>query len=491
MYFSLSISTQNLFAIEIVSLGSACNVARASRHNNMRNTAYPLDWMITSTNALKKAFEDDFLHILVPEEIHESADNKSVIDGYGLIYIHDFPTIRYPIAPEDDEIMPVHGLASNWRDSISIVQAKFKRRLQRLINLLQNGEQVALVRYNEMDRNEAEQFLLLLKKKFPNAKVVLVVIGSTEEFKQPWNLPNICNLYIEENEIRVWNGTAWSKIMHKIAALNPQGWETAMPGPVSYVLTSPIYNPGLFCAFNMVLGALDYFDKGNIPGLRIDFKELGWYYDSERGSNWWNYYFEPINLGTISENEEAHLFPTYQKIIFGYEALFEMSRERANELIQKYIHVLPHITKQVDEFCDQYFADCFVIGVHYRGTDKLEADPVSYNTVAEQINAAMTAYKDKNLKIFVATDEARFASYIKEQFPSLLVMREALRSNNGIGVHMREDLKPYTKGEDAIIDCLLLSRCSLLIKMASHLSDSSCQFNPNIQVIKLNKSYSE
>lgn len=491
LFFFLTFTIQDLFAIEVVSIGSACNVARASRHNNMRTTAYPLDWMITSTNALKNAFEDDFANILVPGEIHESVDNKSVIDGYGLIYIHDFPTIRYPIAPEDGEIMPVHGLASNWRDSISIVHTKFNRRLQRLLNLLHNGEPVALVRYNEMGRIEAEQFITLIQKKFPNAKAVLVVIGSTEEFKQSWNLPNVSNYYMEENEIRIWNGSAWTEVMQKIAALNPQGWETSFSKPVSYALTAPVYNPGLFCAFNMVLGALDYFDKGIISGLRIDFKEFGWYFDSEKGGNWWNYYFEPITLGANSANEEEQLFPTYQKIIFGYEALFEMSRERANELIQKYIHVLPHITKQVDDFCEEHFADSFVIGVHYRGTDKLEVDPVSYSTVAEHIQAAMIANKDKPMKIFVATDETRFANFIKEQFPSLVVMRDASRSDSVTGVHMRDDLKPYTKGEEAIIDCLLLSRCSLLIKMASHLSDSSCQFNPNIQVIKLNTSYSE
>lgn len=311
LILSLS-AAQGLYAIEIVSIGQACNVARASRHNNVRNTAYPLDWMITSMNALKAAFKDDFVQILVPDQLHESDDSKSVIDGYGLIYIHDFPTIRYPIAPEDDEIMPVHKLASNWRDSISVVQAKFNRRLQRLLNLLHNGEPVALVRYNEMNRTDAEQFISLIREKFPNAKVVLVVIGSAPEFQYPWNLPNICNLYIDANDIRAWDGPAWSEAIHKIATLDPKGWVTT-PKSTSYVLTSPIYNPGLFSIFNMVVGALNYYDKGNISGLRVDFQEKGWYFDSTKGSNWWNYYFEPINVGTTSEKEEEQLFPTYQK----------------------------------------------------------------------------------------------------------------------------------------------------------------------------------
>ena len=168
-----------------------------------------------------------------------------------------------------------------------------------------------------------------------------------------------------------------------------------------------------------------------------------------------------------------------------------MPREREYELIQKYIHIRSHIAQQIDDFCKEYFGGNFVVGVHYRGTDKLEADPVSYEAVVEQIQVAMATHTDKQVKIFVATDDSRFAAYVQEKFPHRVVMRNALRSDSATGVHMRDDLAPYTKGEDAVIDCLLLSRCSVLIKMASNLSDCSLQFNPHIPVNRLNKSYSE
>lgn len=486
--FIFLVTTCPITAIEIISIGSACNVARAARHNNLRTTAYPFDWMITSLQALKAGFQDDFAHVLMPEQVRENEDKKSVIDGYGLIYIHDFPTVRNPITPEDGEIMPVHELARNWRDSISLVHAKFNRRLQRLLDLLRNGIPVALVRYNEMNKSDAEQFIELVKQKFPHAKAVLVVIGNTPEFKESWNIPHVCNLYIDPKDFSAWDGPAWAEAMLKIAALNPQGWQLSERN--SYLLTLPIYNPGMFSVFNTVIGALDYYDRGNISGLRIDFETNGWYYDPIRGNNWWNYYFEPIALGDYTSKEEQ-LFPTYQKIDFAYKAQFEMPRERAHELIEKYIHVLPHIATSVDEFCKHYFGDDFIIGVHYRGTDKLEVDPVPYNTVTQHIRTVMAQHPDMHIKIFVATDDARFATYIQEQFPGRVIMRDALRSDNAIGVHMRPDLVPYQKGEDALIDCLLLSRCSLLIKMASNLSDCSLQFNHRIPVIRLNKSFSE
>jgi hypothetical protein len=491
VFFILILAMHDLMAIEIVSVGSACNVARAARHNNLRTIAYPLDWTITSMSALKGAFEDDFAQVLVSEQMRESDDGMSVIDGYGIVYIHDFPTVRYPVAPEDGEIMPVHQLLPSWRDSIDVVKEKFTRRLNRLIQLLNSGQQVALVRYNEMDRNQAAQFIELLKQKFPQAKLILVVIGSTPEFQEPWDLEHVCNIYIDEKDFRAWDGPEWSQAMHMISSLNPQGWVHQPQQPPFYLLTLPLYNPGLFSVFNTVLGALDYYDRGLISGLRIDFGDHGWYFDSVRGSNWWNYYFEPIILGKNSDNVPEKLFPTYQKISFAYESQFEMPRERAYELIQKYIHVLPHITQHIDIFWAQHLAGSFVIGVHYRGTDKLEADPVSYDTIVEHIRAIMADHPDESIKIFVATDDACFATFIREQFPQLLIMRDALRSDDTRGVHMRTDLDPYKKGEDVVIDCLLLSRCSVLIKMASNVSDCSLQFNPNIPVIRLNKSYSE
>lgn len=123
------------------------------------------------------------------------------------------------------------------------------------------------------------------------------------------------------------------------------------PQNTSYVLTSPLYNPGLFSVFNTVIGALNYYDQGIISGLRVDFGSHGWYFDAARGNNWWNYYFEPIVLGENKQSDEPEqLFPTGQKIIFSLTAQFEMPRERAHELIQKYVHPRSHIIQHINTF---------------------------------------------------------------------------------------------------------------------------------------------
>ena len=44
----------------------------------------------------------------------------------------------------------------------------------------------------------------------------------------------------------------------------------------------------------------------------------------------------------------------------------------------------------------------------------------------------------------------------------------------------------YKKGEEALVDCLLLSRCDFLLKCTSHLSESSMYFNPKLECIDMN-----
>ena len=168
-----------------------------------------------------------------------------------------------------------------------------------------------------------------------------------------------------------------------------------------------------------------------------------------------------------------------------------MSRERGNELIQKYIVLKPHIKKKIDDFYEAYFRDTYIIGIHYRGTDKcLEADIVPYKNVYERLQPIVKEHNN-NYTIFVATDDSYFLAYMHAHFPGHVVAHDAIRSDEGAGVHFVEKNFNYKKGEDAIIDCVLLSKCDLLLKMSSNLSICAIKFNPNIPVIELNKNNGE
>jgi len=266
---------------------------------------------------------------------------------------------------------------------------------------------------------------------------------------------------------------------------------TSLTFSSTYKLTHPKENPmpGFFSIFNTVLGALDYYENSKeIEGLIVDFGKLGHFFDPSLSENWWEYYFEPIKLGT-SDNQTIE-FKAYKKIIFSFFAQLKMSRDRGCALITKYIKLKPHIQNKVSMFLQNYFEGNTVIGLHYRGTDKsIEAPNVTYEAVGEVISKEVEAHK--TIKIFVATDDENFLTYMYTNFPGKIIALQAIRSKDKKPVHSNNDENPYQKGEDALLDCLLLSHCSKIYKTASNLSDVAIKFNPNIPVVHLSRHFSE
>lgn len=251
-----------------------------------------------------------------------------------------------------------------------------------------------------------------------------------------------------------------------------------------YVLTARKLQTGLFSSFHMVLGALDFFDQNPSLGFMVDFEDKGVYFEPQMGNNWWNYYFEPIQIGEMIGAKPKY-FTSRQKKQFSVNAGRKMSSQRANFLISKYIKIKPELKKKIDAFYDFHFAGKTVIGVHYRGTDKIkEAPRVNFDSVYFEILSAVDLFKEKNWKLFIATDDQNFLDYINGKWPDKIIATNSHRSKNEQSIHLTGD-NLYQKGEEAVMDCLLLSKCDYLIKTPSNLSDAALQFNPNLPVVRL------
>lgn len=252
--------------------------------------------------------------------------------------------------------------------------------------------------------------------------------------------------------------------------------------------TKPNRGAGFFACFQSVIGALDIYEKGDYTGCSVRL-EWGLYVDPTVGPNWWEYYFEPIELGIQDEHTVVKRFSKKMKEDCAYNAISTISRERAYELIQKYVLIKPHIQEKIDTFVENHFSNTYVIGVHYRGTDKCsEASLVSYAEVYNTLENIIIECKQAghcNYKIFIATEDARFLDYMQEHSdPAYLCYYPAIRSRNGKPIHFDRS-NSYRLGEEALIDCILLSKCSLLLRTQSNLSASAGNFNPQLPVISL------
>jgi hypothetical protein len=242
---------------------------------------------------------------------------------------------------------------------------------------------------------------------------------------------------------------------------------------------------GLFSEFASVLGLLDHYDSRRhlYAGLRVEFDD-GLYLDPQVGSNWWNYYFEPVAIG--SGDGRARIVSQAYHDLCANRVERNMSRQRGAVLVDRYITPSRAVANIVDNYVRQHWRDGRVIGVHYRGTDKeIDARRVPYEE-AEQAVREQLEKMPYPMRIYVATDEQAFVDYMRARFPGVTLARDMFRSQDGQPIDVINADSNYQKGLDAVVDCLLLSRSQSLVRTASNLSLIATFLNPDLPTTLLN-----
>ena len=261
-----------------------------------------------------------------------------------------------------------------------------------------------------------------------------------------------------------------------------------------YIFDALNWYPGFFSSYLSVIGFLNHCEEVKPLGYNIFFED-GLYFDKNVGLNWWEYYFEPIISGhdKIVESTQIDHPGDSMKSKWAEDAMSTISREQASELINKYIKVKPHIQLKIDDFVNKHFTNKYVIGVHFRGTDKSsEAPRVCYDNVKDEILKQISALEHQNYVVFIATDETLFINYMKQIMKDKIVYIEANRSTKHDPIHHSCGNKVenrYQNGEEAVIDCYLLSKTNILLRTHSCLSTASANINPKLKVINLNHRY--
>jgi hypothetical protein len=153
-----------------------------------------------------------------------------------------------------------------------------------------------------------------------------------------------------------------------------------------------------------------------------------------------------------------------------------------------------HLLQQVDAWAERHLGTGSVMGLHFRGTDKSsEAQPVPVAAVFEAVNRYISEHPSLKT-VFVASDEASFVDAAAHSIVGARVVahEDSLRSRDGLAVHTQ--LKagdPALKAFDALMNCLLLSRCEVVVRTASFLSAWASVFNPQLKVFMLNRPYAK
>jgi hypothetical protein len=254
-------------------------------------------------------------------------------------------------------------------------------------------------------------------------------------------------------------------------------------------------NIGFFAQINWCLYIFAHCEKYKLkPYIILSGSN---YVAPEKGNNWFDNYFENLQL---NDNDRKNinskiikisnvLTVTELGIAQDYDSHLDL--EYAFYLFNKYCGIKNEILNKVDSFTERYFKQRKVLGVHYRGADKIvEAPKVEWKTCLDSIKNHINKYPEIR-SLFVASAEATFIDFISKEITSIPVYHhdDHVRSHDGTSFHTLSSGSNYEKGEDALINSLLLSRCDYLIRTTSSLSQWSSVFNPDLPVILLNKPY--
>jgi hypothetical protein len=132
------------------------------------------------------------------------------------------------------------------------------------------------------------------------------------------------------------------------------------------------------------------------------------------------------------------------------------------------------------------------VGIHFRGTDKtIEAPRVSWNYCLQVLQTYLKT--DGRIKaVFVASDEQEFVDFVVQSVRDIPIFSY----EDYYRYQPSDDLPPYRiaggeyeKGEDALVNALLLSRCVTLIRTTSFLSAFAPILNRELKIILLNMPY--
>src|SRR5262249_18507590 len=93
--------------------------------------------------------------------------------------------------------------------------------------------------------------------------------------------------------------------------------------------------------------------------------------------------------------------------------------------------------------------------------------------------------------IFLATDDSKVVTEFNSCFGDRVRFQDATRSNDDTSIHGHHDtglgVSPYQKGREALIDALILSQSTFLIRCFSFLTNYSLCINSDFNFLDLDK----
>lgn len=175
-----------------VSLGSTCCIAQQLKSYNLRNAAYPFDWLrICNLNNVIKLLENKFIDFLEFEDMKlvEFSD-KFLIDGKNGSYIYKNKYCGF-----------YHEFSEKINlNNYNLFREKYSRRISRLFQLLNSSDEIVFIR-EELREIKISKFYKLIdtiKKINPKLNFKIIVITNDKKYENQI-IDQVSFLYTNDN----------------------------------------------------------------------------------------------------------------------------------------------------------------------------------------------------------------------------------------------------------------------------------------------------
>jgi len=291
---------------------------------------------------------------------------------------------------------------------------------------------------------------------------------------------------------------------------------------------------GLFSLIQQVIANIPWaLGEGRVPVA--DFRERISYWTPagfQGSDSVWEYYFEPIIPGFPASVVPAHVqeamerrFPdqnepgyavdehTFVSNHYGEHASLrgkvpaipyttgnpdDELRRQTSEIIETFVRPREHVEAKANRFLDEHMRGRDVIGVHVRGTDAVSASEqreyrqgsLSLPRFAAELKRLLDECPEA--AILVATDAESSLRFLADAFGERVIAYDAVRHVEGeaagqgptgciMPAYLTADRDQAAQnGEDAVVEYLLLSRCSHLVHNGASLATTVLLKNPSM-----------
>ncbi|MBU1082724.1 MAG: hypothetical protein KKB59_19720 [Spirochaetes bacterium] len=238
---------------------------------------------------------------------------------------------------------------------------------------------------------------------------------------------------------------------------------------------------GLFAFYWCVMDVLRTIDRPDC-GLFVELSKKTLYYDPNytKTDNVWEYYFEqPSNIQLDETCEKIHYTAERaKKLIFGLTngryAMQESQSiiELGKHLTKKYTRFKQHIIEKAEKFETKNFKGKKILGVHVRGgahftTGHARGQGLPLEYYYQKVDEHLPEYDS----VFLITPDMPTRNAFADRYRSNLLHYDSdvISKQWGMEAEVQNMDRNYEKGETAILECILLSRCNKMLLTGSNL----------------------